>query len=397
MRITNGMMMKRYSRNLNVNLAAMDKTSQQIASGRKFQRGSEDPVSALRALQVRRSGDALEQFSSNIDVATTWLAQTETAVATIKSSADKAVDLIVQGRNDTLAPEDRAVIATSLRGVRDALLKDLNTQIAGKYILGGANTKGDVNTKEAPFTVDEATGHLMFNGEDVFEATSLDDFKSLQDHVYVDLTGEFKLDSDKNDSNIVDKSTVFDMYTPGLNIIGVGPNNLYNLISRIADAFDSEYRIVTKPVTDANGNAVYDEAGNQIMTTVNEGFDHMSDIDGPVNKVTDENDPFFGDQNFDAYADPPGFNPGLFERLQNAQTKAIIELVKVGEKSNFVSYLKDRNDANLYDTQVMQNKLEVLPPDEAIMNFKMQDYVYKACLQMGSYIMQPSLMSYLGK
>ncbi|MCL2775317.1 MAG: flagellar hook-associated protein FlgL [Oscillospiraceae bacterium] len=370
MRITNGMMMKRYSRNLNVNLAAEDKTSQQIASGRRFQRGSEDPVRALRALQVRRGGDALEQFSSNIDVADAWLSQTETVITAIKSSATDAMNLIIQGRNDTLAPEDRQVIATSLRSIQDALLKDLNTQIAGKYILGGANTK------EVPFTVDPHTGHLMFNGEDVFLADENHPLQSLNDKVYTDLTGEFKLDGD---GNIVDKSTVFDMYTPGVNVIGIGPDNLYNLIGRIADSFESEYMPTNVDVPDGLGGTT--------IVPVNAGEDRMQDIDGPVVASNDPNSKFYNDP----YAGPIG----LFQRLQTAQTNTLVELVKVGEKSNFVSYLKERNDNNLYQTQTMQNNLEFMPPDEAILNFKMQDYVYKACLQMSSYIMQPSLMDYL--
>lgn len=364
MRITNGMIMKRYNKNLNTNLFDMNKTSQQVASGRRFQKGSEDPVRALKALQVRRNVNALEQYSFNIETVDTWLSQTETAIMAVKTAADKAVDLIVEGRNDTLAPEDRAIIATALRSIQEALLKDLNTQVANKYLLGG------VNTKEVPFTVDPDTGHLMFNGEDVFTAESLDDLKSVSDHVYVDLTGEFKLDGA---GEIVDKSTVFDMYTPGVNVIGVGPNNLYNLIGRIADAFESEYK--PEEITMPDGEKI----------TINADENRMADLDGPV-----ENDlPQYGG----AYEG----SIGLFQRLQDAQTKVLVEVVKVGEKANFVSYLKQRTDDNLYDAQVMQSKLEVIPPDEAILNYKMQDYVYKACLQMSSYIFQPSLMDYLRK
>ena len=346
MRITNGMMIKRYTQNTNSNLREMNRVSQQIASGRRFERGSEDPVRALKALQVRRGISALEQYSANIDTVDTWLRQTETAVMAIKTSADRAVDLIIQGRNDVLAPEDRMIIATSLRSIQEAVLKDLNTQMAGKYLLGGANTK------ETPFTVDDTTGHLLFNGESVFDAAKFEDLDGMQHPVYVDLTGEFKY-KDASLDEFVDKGAVFNMYTTGIEIIGVGPNNLYNLIGRIADAFESEYKT---------------------------GENRMADIDGPIT----------GDSDYDGEF-------GLFKRLQEKQHETVIELVKVGEKANFAAYLKDRTENNLYESQVMQNKLEMIPADEAILNYKLQDYIYKACLQMSTYIFQPSLIDYLGR
>ena len=358
MRVTNGMMIKRYSKNLNLNLGAMNRTSHQIASGRRFERGSEDPVRALKALQVRRSGDALEQFSSNIDTVDSWLRQTETAVMAIKSSADKAVDLVLQGRNDTLAPEDRKIIATNLRSIQEALLKDLNTQIANKYLLGGANTK------QVPFTVNE-DGHLMFNEQDIFIIDNIEEWMDEQEHVYADLTGEFQYVPNDPDWNFIDKSTVFDMFTTGVSIIGAGPNNLYNLIGRIAESFESEYKFEEQEIN-----------GETIIVQV--GVNRMQDIDGPITDDPDYND-----------------SRGLFERLQERQVNAIIELVKVGEKANFTAYLKERTENNLYETQVMQNNLELIPPDEAILKYKMQDYVYKACLQMSTYIFQPSLMDYL--
>jgi len=382
------MMMRKYGRNLNINLGRMNHTSTQIETGRRFMRASEDPVNALKALQVRRNLSALNQYSANIDSVDSWLAQTEVAISAIKSHADKAVDLVLQGRNDTMAPEDRYLIATSLRSVQEALLKDLNSQVAGRYLLGGAHTK------EKPFTVDLSTGELLFNGESVFEMgmpesgagytpynPAAHEFESMESRVYVDLTGEFQLhnESDDIEKDLADKSTVFNMHTPGIDVIGVGPNNLYNLLSRIIYAFESEYKSQT--VTSAQ---IDPETGLEMDLdfSVNAGVDRMPDIDGPIFEDDDFDGAFIG-------------GSGLLERLQEAQLNALVSLIKVGEKANFITYLQERNGEYVYQAEVMQNKLEAMPPDEAIMMFKMQDYVYKACLQMGTYIFQPTLMDYI--
>ena len=369
MRITSGMMMRKYGKNLNVNLGRMNKSSAQIESGRRFHKASEDPVRALKALQVRRNLNQLDQYSSNIDTVSSWLDQTEVAVSAIKAHADKAVDLLIQGRNDTMAPEDRRIIATSLRSIQEALLKDLNSMNSNQYLLGGANTK------IVPFTTD-ADGHLMFNGESVYEMglpesgekfTSYNpeehEFESMETKVFVDLTGEFQLTNydDPIEDALVDKSTVFNMHMTGLNVIGVGPNNLYDLLGRLIYAFESE----SEP----------------------NGIIRMNEVDGPI---TDDDD-----VDFDGAYVSGEDGHGLFQRLQDAQLNALISLVNVGEKANFINYLKERNEEYIYQAEVMMNKLESMPPDEAIMNFKMEDYVYKACLQMGSYIFQPSLMDYI--
>ena len=120
---------------------------------------------------------------------------------------------------------------------------------------------------------------------------------------------------------------------------------------------------------------------------MNSGKIRMDEIYGPI---TEE-----ADVDFDGAYVSGAEEHGLFKRLQDAQLNALLSLVNVGEKANFISYLKERNEEYIYQAEVMMNKLEVIPPDEAIMNFKMEDYVYKACLQMGTYIFQPTLMDYI--
>lgn len=341
MRVTNSIMLRRYSANLGLNLKEMNRTSQQVSSFRKFQKGSEDPMSALKALQARKTLTALDQYAKNIDTADSWLSQTEIAVSSVKKVADEAIDLLIQGRNDPMATEDRKIIAGALRNLQEQLLKNLNSQISNKYILGGTNTK------EAPFTVDYTTGELFFNGQSVNAADSIDDIKP--DPVYYDLGLGFKMDEM---TDMPDPNSVFDMYLPGINIIGVGEFNLYSLVGKLATAFENE---------------------------------DMASIDGYESLMPGQ----------PSTIDPELQNNGLFKRLQDAQLNALIELTTVGEKTKFVEYIKNRTETNIYQTEVMINKLEAIEPDKAIMNFKMQEMVYQACLQMGTYIFQPSLMDYI--
>ncbi|MCL2099532.1 MAG: hypothetical protein FWH24_03740 [Oscillospiraceae bacterium] len=446
MRITNNIMMNRYKRNLNINLNRMNDTSNQISTGRRFMKGSEDPVRALKALQVRRHGDALEQYHFNIESAEAWVKDTESAVMALKSSTDRAFDLILQGRNDPLSIEDRQIIATALKSIQDQILKDLNTQLSGKYLLGGANTK------VMPFVVDKVTGHLWYNvdpeaidadtgevnaihgvdGWNVFEMEHIDELEEAP--IYWDLTGTFQMDELGGD--IVNTTALFDIRTTGLDIIGVGPNNLYNLIGRIALAFEMEdMKAIDGPVDvelfideiaiGPDGEEFWPFEDFLIsmypdITQPNPDYPHTTYIlsDGSIIIGTPDTPP---SEYMERIIRPevPGHRPylattmnmfldedylmafdgakGLAERLQDIQVNAIIQVTKVGEKSNYLEFLQQRNENSMDQLYEMQYKLEALPPDEAILYFKMHDYVYKATLQMGAYIFQPSLMSFLGR
>lgn len=461
MRITNNMMMQRYNRHLNRNLGRMNHSSEQISTGRRFMRGSEDPVRALQALQVRRRGTALQQFNFNIESAQSWLTNTEQAIRSIKGAADQAVDLVLQGRNDTLAIEDRQIIGTALRSIQEQLLKDLNSQIAGKYMFGGANTK------QTPFIMCDRTGHLWFNVHpDVIELAAeakhngtnsglyiddfaahgldgwnvflmghdgnagFDEFLEQEESVYWDLTGAFQ----KNElgGTIINRTTVFDLRVTGLQIIGTGPNNLFNLIGRIALAFETDdMRSIDGPVdgsglleiqVDAEGNEWTKLEDFLILrypdrSAVNPYFGAMDTFGG---RIPDPNaSPPYSNDLYLVRPEMPGWRPftattmtryldpdyhtafiggdGLFSRLRNAQLNTLLELTRVGERANHVNFLQRRNEDSTFQMQMMQNRLEAMPPEEAILNFKMHDFVYKASLQMSAQLFQPGLMHFIGR
>jgi len=71
----------------------------------------------------------------------------------------RITELTVQGGNDTLASEDRAVIAAEVKALRDELLNLANTQdINGNYIFSG-------NKVQAPAFVEGSSGVVTYNGD----------------------------------------------------------------------------------------------------------------------------------------------------------------------------------------------------------------------------------------
>jgi len=236
MRITYKMMTTKYTTNLNNMSTELDKLNTQVASGRKFAKTSDDTSSAIKAYQIRRDMTKLEGYQNNIGHANDFLANSETNLDDIHSTASDATVKILQGKNGTQSSDTRKTIANELRVMQDQMLDTLNSSVSDSYIFGGSNTA------EKPFTVE--AGKLFYNKVDVDSlADGSAELKKLAtDSLYVDVGLGMSFD----DAGVVNKNSVFNYSIPGINIVGNGKtadggsNNLYNLLGEIATEFESD-------------------------------------------------------------------------------------------------------------------------------------------------------------
>ena len=84
MRITNKIMHNNSIYNINNNKVSEDTINTQIATGKKINRASDDPVIAIRALRLRSNVSQLTQYSKkNAEDAASWLKVTEDALGTV--------------------------------------------------------------------------------------------------------------------------------------------------------------------------------------------------------------------------------------------------------------------------------------------------------------------------
>ena len=75
MRVSTGMIFDAGVASINRQTASLLNVQQQVASGRRILRPSDDPVAAARALEVTQASDVVAQFKRNQDVATSALGQ----------------------------------------------------------------------------------------------------------------------------------------------------------------------------------------------------------------------------------------------------------------------------------------------------------------------------------
>lgn len=136
-RVTSGMMSMQMLSNLNRNLNRMDNMSNQISTGRKINKPSDDPVGVTYALRYRAELAANEQYQTNTDAAVSWLDTTDSNMQQALDVIKRLKELAIQGSNGTLSGSDLEAVNLEVDELKNHLVDIGNTQIRGKYIFNG--------------------------------------------------------------------------------------------------------------------------------------------------------------------------------------------------------------------------------------------------------------------
>ena len=130
-----------------------------LGSGKQLLHPSENPSKADLISRLESGKERQAVYGKNVDAAQTRLTSEEAVLTSMTQIMQRITELTVQGGNDTLAPEDRAVIAAEVKALRDELLNLANTQdINGNYIFSG-------NKVQSPAFVESSSGVVTYNGD----------------------------------------------------------------------------------------------------------------------------------------------------------------------------------------------------------------------------------------
>lgn len=140
MRVTNGMIINTSLNGLYNNMNAMNKTYAQMATGKKIQTVSDDPIVAGRALKLKTTVLEAEQYESNLKEAMSWMEITESSLGNMSRILKTIRTKCVQASTGTLNKEDLLVIQTDIKQLWKQLQEEANTTYAGRYIFSGFKT-----------------------------------------------------------------------------------------------------------------------------------------------------------------------------------------------------------------------------------------------------------------
>lgn len=119
----------------------MEKYQEQFSSGKKINKPSDDPVTAVRGMVYRSALNDIDQYKRNIGDGVSWMEATDEALDEVTSVIQRIREITVQGVNGTNGETDRYAIAEEINQLKEHLGEVANSQIAGKYIFAGTDTK----------------------------------------------------------------------------------------------------------------------------------------------------------------------------------------------------------------------------------------------------------------
>lgn len=192
MRITNGMSATSMLRSLQGSNERLDKLQEQLSTGRRLNRPSDDPVGISRSLKYSRDLSENEQYTRNIQDAASFLDATDTALDGINKIMLRLKEISVYGSNDSLPPQSRTALAQETDQLLGQLVELGNSSFGGRYLFAGeevltppyttvglpinnvtyTGNNGKLNVELAP----RITDYINYTGEEIFGLNANDIF-----------------------------------------------------------------------------------------------------------------------------------------------------------------------------------------------------------------------------
>lgn len=148
----------RLTASLQANQARLHELQQQIATGRRITRLSQDPSSGIRAMGYQATIEHTTQHGRNLQANQSYLAATDTQLRNGNNILTKLRGEIVTWSSGTLSEADRKNAILQLQSYKDQMLTITNTQYQGRYLFAGADTQ------QMPFVIQD--GQIFFRGND---------------------------------------------------------------------------------------------------------------------------------------------------------------------------------------------------------------------------------------
>ncbi len=199
MRITTKMMQSTSLRNLNTNKYRQENLVNQMSTGKKITRPSDDPVIAIRSLKLNSTVDKIDQFyEKNAADADSWLDLTRSALSTVMDVLKDVRSDILKARSNYNQVKDRDAVIKNLKMAIDEIYSTGNADSAGRSVFTGYRTDMPLSSKTDKKELNTITEQFFNNTIDKINFVYAGDLSTINE-------GNFKQVSDS-----VNKDNIFD-------------------------------------------------------------------------------------------------------------------------------------------------------------------------------------------
>lgn len=141
MRVTQTMISNNMLNNLNKSYAELDKYFNQLNTGKKINRPSDDPVAAMNGIGYRTELSRVGQYQRNTNELHNWFDNSDAALEQVTSALNRVRELAVQASNGTYGDSELENISEEVNQIKQDLIDVANTKVNDKYIFNGENTE----------------------------------------------------------------------------------------------------------------------------------------------------------------------------------------------------------------------------------------------------------------
>lgn len=245
-------------RNLSKSYENLGKYQDQLATGKKINRPSDDPVVAIKGMFYRTNLTEVEQYKRNLTDAYTWIENSEAGIEHTNEAVQRIRELLLQAKNGSNSSDDLKAIGVEISQLKEDLVGVANTQVAGRYIFNGSQTKvapitiksdGSLdfsNMNSSKFEVEVSKGIQLKVNANPTNVFSEDFFKTIED--IGSSLSEGKLDN--ADQLLGDLDEHFETLTAERSELGARYNRLELIDSRV-----NEQEVIANRILSENEDA----------------------------------------------------------------------------------------------------------------------------------------------
>lgn len=190
MRITNSIIKQTSLSNVEKNLKELYKAQEQVTTGKRINRASDDPIGASMSMETRSSIRAIDQYVRGIDVASSRATAEETVLDKVSDILIRAKELAVTLGNDSVSADQRATGAIEIEQLLRETISLANTKYGEGYLFAGTGADNQpydavIVGTDLDFTTTSPSGTVEIqvsanhsipanhNGVEVFEDTGV--------------------------------------------------------------------------------------------------------------------------------------------------------------------------------------------------------------------------------
>jgi flagellar hook-associated protein 3 FlgL len=122
--------------NLFSNRATYNDLSEKIATQKKINRASDDPLAATKIITMRQGRVAIEQYMKNSDSCNSWLSATESTLSGVYKLLDTATGIANGGMEGDAST--RQIAAENIQAIIDSIRGLANTKWGDRYLFSGS-------------------------------------------------------------------------------------------------------------------------------------------------------------------------------------------------------------------------------------------------------------------